>query len=437
MLKRLSKKTLIKVIGAMGLMVFLLVNCGGLEPALSQVTLKIFSPENREEDLNAMNRLIDQFEAKYPNVKVEYRLSTWEEYFTKIQVYTMAGTLPDIIYSWAPATGGLYLQNLLLSLNDVWEAIGKENVPKGIQREVRAADGTYFAVPLYGYLHGLYYRADWFNKKGLEPPQTMEEFLRAAEIFTEEDHYGVILYNRGLDAYYVMDFMRSNGAEPIAADGSVAINSPETIEVLDMIKKINDNQWTPEGWTAWNMDDAKLPFLSGKGAMKLDSTSFINTIYRDAPQLVDKLGIVPVPAGKGKFRGWAGNAQWAITKTSKYPEVAKNFLKFFFQPKIYKEYMQTTVLGFIPLYRPVAEDPSFLKTKRIRPVARLYKGGIEAGMRGGPIIGAGHGPNVVTYYAYQNQLYSKMGYKIYQGETPEDIAAWAAAQLKDLKEELE
>lgn len=404
-------------------------------PDADQVTLELWSPENREADVEAMKGLIASFEAANPGVKVNFTLTSWEDHFTRLQAAAQGGTMPDILYTWAPATGGLYQQGLIIQLNDVWKELGEENFGPGPKLELSDGQGNYYGVPVYGYLHVLYYRTDWFKEAGLNPPDTLDEFLAAAEKLTTNERKGVQLYTRGFDSYYVMDFFTSNGVEPLDKDGNVTINSPNAVEVLSMLKKINDNKWTPDGWTAMNMDDAKLAFMNGSAAMLLNSTSFLNTIAKDNPKAFEYISIVPVPKGKGTMRGWAGNAQFAISSQSKHQDLAKKFLLYWFKPDVYMEYMGKTVLGFIPLYQPVAQDPKFLELPRIKPIAEIYKGGIQAGAEGGPILGAEHGPNVVTFQAYNEMLYAQMAEKIYAGEEPEAVAAWAAQELERIKAE--
>jgi len=433
----MTYKTMLRVAASVVLLSTLLMTAHlpAQTRAAEPVTLELWTPENREADVAAMKALIASFEASHPDVKVNMTLTSWEDHFTRIQAAAKGGTMPDILYTWAPATGGLYQQGLIITLNDLWKTLGEKNFGPGPKLEVSDGQGNYFGVPIYGYLHVLYYRTDWFKAAGLKAPDTIADFMAAAEKLTTADHKGVQLYTRGFDSYYVMDLFTSNGVEPLDKDGNVTINTPNAVEVLNDIKTINDNKWTPDGWTAQNMDDAKLAFMNGSAAMLINSTSFLNTMATDNPKAFDYISIVPIPKGKGTMRGWAGNAQFAVSSQSKHPDLAKEFLAYWFKPDVYSEYMGSTVLGFIPLYLPVAQDPKFLELPRIKPLADAYKGGIQAGAQGGPILGAEHGPNVVTFQAYNEMLYAQMAEKLYNGETAEAVAAWAEQELQRMKTE--
>jgi multiple sugar transport system substrate-binding protein len=393
-------------------------------------TLEIWSPENRDADLAAMKALIASFEQTHPGAKVNLTTTTWEDHFTRLQAAAQAGTMPDILYTWAPSTGGLYQQKLIIPLDDIWQALGENNFGPGPKLELTSSDGHYYGLPVYGYLHVLYYRSDWFEKAGIKPPDTIQDMVAAAKALTNDKQKGIQLYTRGFDSYYVMDLLTSNSVEPLDAQGNPTINNPNTIEVLDALKTLNDGKYTPDGWTAMNMDDAKLAFMNGSAGMLLNSTSFLNSLWNDNKAALDYIKMVPIPIGKGTMRGWAGNAQFAISSQSKQQDCAKEFMKYWFTPEVYKTYMANTVLGFIPLYQPVAQDPAFLEMPRIKPLADLYKEGIKAGAQGGPMLGSEHGPNAVTFQAYNEMLYAQMAEKIYKGEKPADVAKWAEDELK-------
>src|SRR6266851_5157107 len=69
-----------------------------------QVTLEIWSPENRAEDGQAHAWLISQFQKENPGIDVKYTITSWDDHFNKIQAAAAAHNLPDIMYSWQPNT---------------------------------------------------------------------------------------------------------------------------------------------------------------------------------------------------------------------------------------------------------------------------------------------------------------------------------------------
>ncbi len=400
--------------------------------AAAPVTLTIWSPENRPDDATAHQWLIQQFEAANPNIVVQVTTTSWDAHFAKLDAAKAAGNLPDIVYTWQPNTAALMAKGMLADVTDVYNALGPDNFPAG-ERQVLSADGKMYAIPFIGYPHALWYRKDWFSQAGLQPPQSWDDILTAAKALTNKDHFGICLFDKGLDAYYVTDLMLAAGAQAFDAQGNVTINSPATIKVLSFIKTINDQQLTPAGWTAMNMDDAKLPFIAGKCAMKIDSASFLGALQQNNPDLLAKVGVVPIPLNGGQYAGWAGTSQYAITAASPHQAEAKKFLEFMFQAQNYAGFIGREVLGFQPEYKPVADSTGFYNQSRIQPLADIYKGAAAAAATGyaGPTYGSSS-VSKQNSLVYNQQVYSDMGARIEQGQSPAAVATWAAQRIAEL-----
>ena len=227
--------------------------------------------------------------------------------------------------------------------------------------------------------------------------------------------------------------MLAAGAEAFDETGAVAIDSPETVKVLEFIKTVNDEGLTPEGWMAMNMDDAKLPFIAGKCAMKIDSASFLGTLATDNPDLLPSVGVAPIPLDGGEYAGWAGASAYGVAEASAHQAEAKQFLEFMFQPEIYGGFIGRQVLGFQPELKAVAEDPAFYEQERIAPLADIYRGAAAAAAGGYP--GATYAPAGtadLNAQVYNQQVYSEMAARIEQGQTPEEVAAWAATRIAEI-----
>ena len=394
-----------------------------------QVVVEIWSPENREADLNAHAWLIEQFEQANPDIDIQLTTTTWEDHQSRIQAAFVAGTLPDILYVWDADVQGFYLQGITQEINDYWEAVGEENFSESDQI-TSSVDDNYVGVPIFSIPHVLYYRIDLFEQAGIAPPQTIEELVAAAEALTTDEVKGFNIYSRGLDAYNLMNLMITNGAHPLSEDlQTCTFVTPEMIEVLEVIKTINDNGWTPDGWTAWNMDDARLVFAAGETAMEFGSTSFLNVLVNDYPELLDKVGAVPIPSGGAAGTGWSGSSKYALT-TSADREVSLRFLEFMFQPENYAQWIGQEVYGFVPSYLPVGESPDFLSSERVEPYRWLYEAAAITASVGQGSPGTEYGPSLVAAGIYNEQIYAQMESRIYEGESPQAVAEWGQAQCE-------
>lgn len=139
-----------------------------------QITLKVIGPWSGKE-LDAFNKVIGAFEKEHPNIKIEYKTYRAEDLATILPLQFESGDTPaDVIFMWGWFIAKMGKKGHLMPLNDVLNS--DEYIP-GILDQV-TVDGKIYGGPFTAAAKpGFWYRKSFFQKNGLEPPQTWDEFV--------------------------------------------------------------------------------------------------------------------------------------------------------------------------------------------------------------------------------------------------------------------
>lgn len=197
-------------------------------------------------EVDTFNALIEQFEAEYTDVSVNYISVPTADFDTKLQTMVASGNQPDVFYlrpenvmAWADS-GRLYDMTDYVNDNSIFD---ESNVwSKAI--DMYRYDGT---IPGKGNVYGLpkdigpfalAYNKDMFEAEGVELPDpdnpwTWDEFLENAKKLTKgegvEKQYGSATYS-------LESAVWSNGADWLdESKTQVTIDEPEFIEAMQWV----------------------------------------------------------------------------------------------------------------------------------------------------------------------------------------------------------
>ncbi|MBW7461844.1 extracellular solute-binding protein, partial [Paenibacillus sepulcri] len=136
---------------------------------------------------DATLKVIDLFEKKYPNIKIEAEYSGLDGYFDKLSTQFAAGNAPDII-QYGGNLNDYVGQGVVLDLNPF---VGKElDLSKHDQSMVDAAtmDGKFYGVTLGSNAYGILLNKTLFEQANVPLPGdtwTYQEFADTAAKLTK------------------------------------------------------------------------------------------------------------------------------------------------------------------------------------------------------------------------------------------------------------
>ncbi len=245
-------------------------------------------------------KIIPAFQAKHPDITVEFTPTAPKEYNAALNARLEGGTAGDII-TCRPFDASLELFNKgqLASLNDLPSMAGFSDVAKSAWT---TDDGkTTFCVPMASVIHGFIYNKDIFAELKLAEPKTEEEFLAVLEAIKKDGKYvPLVLGTNDQWEAATMGFQnigpnywKGEEGRKKLIDGTGKLTDPEYISTFAALAK-----WAPymgDGYKAQTYPDSQNLFGLGKGAIYAAGSWDISTFRgQDVPMGAFK---APPPAG--------------------------------------------------------------------------------------------------------------------------------------------
>ena len=184
--------------------------------------------------IDAVDQLIEQFEAEYPNITVEQETFPYDSYQEQVAASIPAGEGADVIqlfYGWLPTWARAGYVNPLPAESFDAATLDSEFVPM-----VQAAkyEDEYYGLPTAVRSLALFYNADKLEEAGYSgPPATWDEFVEIAKALTEKrgprfTQVGYGIAPNGQDHHLVREILtRQFGTPPYSEDNSEVLYGNE------------------------------------------------------------------------------------------------------------------------------------------------------------------------------------------------------------------
>jgi len=308
-----------------------------------------------EARVDAMEILIENFEAANPNINVEMTHFPYADYRTRTAVAVPAGEGPDsvqLFYGW---------------LNDYIEAGLIQPLPTDtfspamVEAEffpmVRAMerDGAYYALPTAVRSLALFYNQRLLDAAGVEVPTTLEELVAAAAATTERDGAGNITQvglTTGMTAqdhhWFREVLIRQFGGEPYLDDyQTVNYDTDAGRAALGFYLGLEEAGVSQSGF----MDEPQAAFRGNRAAFHIDGSFRIGAL-NDSRGL--EWGVTELPAGAdGTQSNYSSYWVNAITSSAEGPEYEASvlFMEYLTSPEAMQIWLD--VVGELPARQSV------------------------------------------------------------------------------------
>jgi raffinose/stachyose/melibiose transport system substrate-binding protein len=303
-------------------------------------------------------KVIAEFEALNPGVKVNLTTLENEAFKQKVQIAIQAGDPPDLFHSWG---GGVMVEyanmGQLMDITDFVDSTLSKKIGIGALG-VYGYDGTYYGAPYDMGGVVMWYNEDIFAEAGVDVPETWSDLLDAV-VKIKAAGYIPIALGAGdkwpAHFWWVYLAMRIGGIDAFNAayGGSGSFKDETFVKAGEMLLELAALEPFQTGYLGATYDDEARLVGDGQAAMELMGqwAPSVEANNSASGEGIPKLGMFTFPAvegGKGALADVMGGGNGYVIGANA-PEETKAFLDFFLS----KEYQieQVEIEGIIPVVK--------------------------------------------------------------------------------------
>ncbi|MER6826007.1 extracellular solute-binding protein [Streptosporangium sp. NPDC000563] len=278
--------------------------------------------------------LIQDFQAKYPGIKVKYVNVPSDQAQNQFQTAAQAGAgAPDVIRSEVAWTSQFASLGYLQPLEGTRAVENEADFLPGPLSSTKY-DGKTYAVPQVTDTLALIYNKRLLKEAGHEEaPTTVEELKQTAlDVKKKTGANGLAL---NVDSYFLLPFMYGEGGDLLDVQNKkITVNSPENAKAMATVSDLITSGAAPKPAIQDSYANAMTALKDGKAAMIYNGPWALSEIYQ-GKEFKDKenLGIAPVPAGSVKAGAPTGGWNLAIYAGSKNLDASYEFVRFMSTPE--------------------------------------------------------------------------------------------------------
>ena len=288
------KNTIIAVVIA----AFLFSGCAGqseLGPKINEaqadetVTLRfVNSWGGADSNAEALQRIFDTFEDKYPNIKIQNEATFGDDFLPKLKTDFATGNDPDVFGIWP----GSDMEALIAAgkAADLTDIINSDDEWKN--SFINAWDYCTFDDKIYGLpveiiYEALFINTEIFEKYDVKAPTTFEDFMVLVRLFANKGIVPVAYNYQAEGTYIYQNIVAQMGG--LEDGGNIRIFK----DAMRNMKELYDRRAFPEDAYVLSNSQRNKLFLDGQAAMIVQGSWFTRDIYEAG--MVDKVDMVPFP----------------------------------------------------------------------------------------------------------------------------------------------
>jgi multiple sugar transport system substrate-binding protein len=334
--------------------------CGG--SSAGEATLDVWV---RGTEGELLGRLVPEFEAAHPGIKVKVTAVPTEASHDKYLTAIAGGNTPDVALLGTTWMAEFARTN---ALQEVPGTIELSQFFPGAAATVRVGRKDY-GVPWYVETRVLYYRTDIARRAGVSaPPRTWEQLKSMARAMQAKGgaRYGIFLSTANWFEY--LPFVWQAGGD-VLQDGHVVLDSPEATDAFGFYKSFFDEGLAP---TNLRVDfQIAAAFVRGTHPMFFSGPWQMGLIREVAGKPFDsKWAVAPMPSRRSNT-SFVGGGNWVVFNGSAHREAAWSFVSWMSAPKTQARWFE--ISSDLPANRAAWDLPPLNAEPRVRVFGEQLK----------------------------------------------------------------
>lgn len=333
-MKKLKK---VLTLSAVFLLAFCMAGCGRKsKDGKTHLTFQIWDVAQRD----GMQAVCDAYTEKHPEVEIEVQVTSWSEYWTKLEATAISNQMPDIFWMHTNELLKYADYGKIADLTDLYDEedpdFFKDHYSDVSLSNVQGSDGRYYGVPKDKDTVGLVYNREMFDAAGVAYPTeewTWDDLCEASQkIYDATGKYGYMAY--GDDQLGYWNFVYQNGGYILAEDNITGgFDNPQTREAMKFYIDLQKENWCPDQ-NYFAETSPGTAFFSEQGAMFFEGNWNILSEMKNYPNMAGKWDVAVLPKcpspAKGDGRATISNGLcYATSATGKNLDLVKDVLRFF------------------------------------------------------------------------------------------------------------
>lgn len=345
------KKKAIALAVSLSLLVTVAAGCGNASSAETNqgsadkpVTLRLLStnPLVGEDS-------VELFEKLNPGIKINYEYVPTSDYSAKFAALAAGGDIPDVFWTQSGFYTDQIKQGLAMDLSielkgmnyegdkvwaDTFVPALLDNARNVVKKGLGQTDNYDYGVPFTMTTIAVLYDKTIFDKLGLKPPATWNQFMANNEVLKQAGYTPLSMHNNWIDWYPRLFWDQYTRGEltknPNAFEDKTMTFSSESVKKgLTSFKELWEKGYFPKNGITAELQTMQQMFIQRKLGQFLIAPDKLEYIMKNAPKDMS-LATYTLPGIAGlPSRSLGGSSNvFAVSSSTKHPKEAITLLKF-------------------------------------------------------------------------------------------------------------